>query len=59
MDKDSAVQPIIRRIKRSDASDMQSAVLESVGHISPWLDWCTPSYRLSDAVNWTEQAAIK
>ena len=59
MDKDSAMQPIIRRIKRSDASDMQSAVLESVGHISPWLDWCTPSYRLSDAVNWTEEAAIK
>lgn len=53
------MQPIIRRIKRSDASDMQSAVLESVGHISPWLDWCTPSYRLSDAVNWTEEAAIK
>ncbi len=53
------MQPIIRRIKRSDASEMQAAVLESVGHIRPWMDWCTPSYRLSDAVNWTQDAASK
>lgn len=53
------MQPVIRRIKRSDASEMQAAVLESVGHIRPWLDWCTPSYRLSDAVNWTQDAAFK
>jgi len=59
MDKDSAMQPLIRRIKRSDASEMQAAVLESVEHIRPWLDWCTPSYRLSDAVNWTQDAASK
>ena len=59
MDKDSVMQPVIRRIKRSDASEMQAAVLESVGHIRPWLDWCTPSYRLSDAVRWTEEAASK
>jgi len=59
MDKDSFMQPIIRRIKRSDASEMQSAILESVGHIGPWLDWCTPRYRLSDAVNWTLDAELK
>lgn len=53
------MQPVIRRIKRSDASEIQTAVLESVGHIRPWLDWCTPGYRLSDAVNWTVGAVSK
>ena len=39
----------IRPFKTSDATELQSAVLESVGHLSPWLDWATPRYSLGDA----------
>ena len=36
------MQVDIRPPKPSDAGELQRAVLNFVGHISPWLDWCTP-----------------
>ena len=34
----------IRPFKTVDAAELQTAVLESVGHLGPWLDWATPRY---------------
>ena len=36
----------IRPFKISDAAELQSAVLESIGHLGLWLDWATPRYSL-------------
>ena len=36
------MQVDIRPPKPSDAGELQRAVLVSVGHISPWLDWVQP-----------------
>ena len=47
----------IRKFKESDAQEFHSSVIESVGHISVWLPWCTPSYSLEDAKDWTTSAA--
>ena len=38
----------IRPCKTVDAAELQSAILETVGHIGPWLDWATPRYSLVD-----------
>ena len=38
-----------RPFKTVDAAELQSAVLESVGHLGPWLDWATPRYALADS----------
>ena len=46
----------IRPFKTVDAAELQSAVLESVGHISPWLEWATPRYLLSDARDWVSES---
>ena len=46
----------IRPFKTSDATELQSAVLESVGHLSPWLDWATPRYSLGDARRWVNES---
>ena len=46
----------IRPFKTSDATELQSAVLESVGHVSPWLDWATPRYSLGDARRWVNES---
>ena len=46
----------IRPFKTSDATELQSAVLESVGHLSPWLDWATPRYLLGDARSWVDES---
>ena len=46
------MQVEIRSFKTVDATELQSAVLESVGHVGPWLDWCTPRYSLKDARSW-------
>lgn len=46
----------IRPYKSTDARELQSAVLSSVGHIGPWLDWCTPRYSLADARAWIESS---
>ena len=42
----------IRPFKTVDAAELQTAVLESVGHLGPWLDWATPRYSLTDARDW-------
>lgn len=46
----------IRPYKSTDASALQSAVSSSVGHIGPWLDWCTPRYSLKDARAWVNSS---
>ena len=52
------MQVDIRPLKPSDAGELQRAVLNSVGHISPWLDWCTPRYVLSDARDWVAESMV-
>ena len=52
------VQVDIRPPKPSDAVELQRAVLNSVGHIGPWLDWCTPRYVLSDARDWVAESMV-
>jgi len=47
----------IRKFKESDAQKFQEAVLESVGHLSMWLPWCTPNYSIEDATKWVTSAA--
>ena len=46
----------IRPFKTSDAAELQSAVLESIGHLGPWLDWATPRYSLGDARRWVNES---
>ena len=48
----------IRPFKTVDAAELQSAILESVGHIGPWLDWATPRYSLADARSWVSESRI-
>ena len=50
------MQVDMRPFKLSDAGELQRAVLNSVGHIGPWLDWCTPSYVLKDAQDWVAES---
>ena len=50
------MQVTIRPFRASDASNLQRSVLRSVGHVRPWLDWCTPRYVLSDAKSWIQQS---
>lgn len=50
------MQVDIRPPKPSDAGELQRAVLVSVGHISPWLDWCSPGYSLRDAQMWVAES---
>ncbi len=45
-----------RPFKTSDAAELQSAVLESIGHLGPWLDWATPRYSLGDARRWVNES---
>ena len=52
------MQVDIRPPKPSDAGELQRAVLNFVGHISPWLDWCTPRYVLSDARDWLDESMV-
>lgn len=52
------MQVDIRPPKPSDAGELQHAVLNSVGHIGPWLDWCTPRYVLSDARDWVAESMV-
>lgn len=52
------MQVDIRPLKPSDAGELQRAVLNSVGHIGPWLDWCTPRYVLSDARDWVAESMV-
>ena len=47
----------IRRYRASDAEAFHAAVLESTGHISAWLPWCTPDYSIEDATEWAASAA--
>ena len=50
------MQVDIRPFKPCDAGELQRAVLSSIGHISPWLDWCTPRYSLNDARGWIAES---
>lgn len=50
------MQVTIRPFKNSDASNLQRAILSSVGHVGQWLDWCTPRYTLSRARNWLRES---
>ena len=50
------MQISIRPFKTSDDTELQSAVLESVDHLSPWLDWATPRYSLGDARRWVNES---
>ena len=51
------MQVQIRPFKAGDASDLQSAVLESVGQLGYWLSWCSPRYSLHDARAWIAESA--
>ena len=46
----------IRPYKSTDARELQSAVLSSVGYIGSWLDWCTPRCSLPDVRAWIESS---
>ena len=46
----------IRPFKTSDAAELQTVVLESVGHLGPWLDWATPRYSLTNARDWVVES---
>ena len=46
----------IRPFKTVDAAELQTAVLESVGHLGPWLDWATPRYSSTNARDWVVQS---
>ena len=48
----------IRLFKTSDAAELQSAVMESVGHLGLWLDWATPRYSLGDARRWVDESRV-
>jgi RimJ/RimL family protein N-acetyltransferase len=50
------MQVTIRPFKSSDASNLQRAVLGSVGHVGQWLEWCTPRYTLSSARSWLQES---
>ena len=50
------MQVTIRPFKSSDASNLQRAILGSVGHVGQWLDWCTPRYTLSSARSWLQES---
>jgi len=52
------MQVDIRPPKPSDAGELQRAVLNSVGHIGPWLDGCSPKYVLSDARDWVAESMV-
>lgn len=46
----------IRPFKTDDAAELQTAVLESAGHLGPWLDWATPLYSLTNARDWVVES---
>jgi RimJ/RimL family protein N-acetyltransferase len=46
----------IRPFKTVDAAELQTAVLESAGHLGPWLDWATPRYSMRDARSWVHES---
>jgi len=50
------MQVTIRPFKSSDASNLQRAILGSVGHVGQWLEWCTPRYTLSSARSWLQES---
>ncbi|GAA0349561.1 hypothetical protein GCM10009092_12450 [Bowmanella denitrificans] len=46
----------IRPYRAEDAGKLFEAVRASVGHLSPWLPWCSEAYSLDDARFWVETA---
>tara|TARA_B100000575_G_scaffold274477_1_gene258230 strand:- start:148 stop:426 length:279 start_codon:yes stop_codon:yes gene_type:complete len=46
----------IRPLSTVDVAELQSAILESVGDIAPWLDWATPRYSSADARSWVSES---
>jgi hypothetical protein len=54
--KGAPMQVTIRPFKSSDASNLQRAILGSVGHVGQWLEWCTPRYTLSSARSWLQES---
>lgn len=45
---------IARPYRPGDAPALCSAVRESIGSLSCWLDWCRPDYGLDDAERWID-----
>ncbi len=50
------MQVSLRPFKSGDASELKNAILGSVGHIRPWLDWCSPTFSLVDARAWVAES---
>ena len=48
----------IRPFRISDAAELHSAVIESVGSLGPWLDWATQCYSLGDARHWVDEGRV-
>ena len=48
----------IRPFRISDAAELQSAVIESVGSLGPWLHWTTQCYSLGDARRWVDEGRV-
>ncbi len=48
------MQISIRQYSPSDTSAMIEAIEESRKQVSEWMDWCHPTYALSDAEEWVE-----
>lgn len=43
----------------TDASDVYSAVSESVAEMSPWMPWCHTGYSVQEAINWIMEQDIR
>ena len=48
----------IRPSKISGAAELQSAVIESVGSLGPWLHWTTQCHSLGDARRWVDEGRV-
>lgn len=46
----------IRPYMAGDANKLHEAVRVSIGHLSPWLPWCSEAYSLDDARFWVDTA---
>ena len=54
LDKEQPMDTTIRKFKSADAGELQRVILDSIGHLSPWVAWCSPAFCLEDARSWIE-----
>lgn len=47
----------LRPCDEADGIAIHEAATESIESVSPWMGWLTPSYAVSDAIEWAREAA--